>query len=100
MQHTSRKSLGNSCLVSSGCSPSRGAVSLLTEGFIPATDVLLIGYEPSVSSGCSPSRGAVSLLTEGFIAVFQNVAPLGLGGLLVFNFLLTCRPAGALHSDL
>jgi hypothetical protein len=63
MQHTSRKSFGDSCLV---------------------------------SSGSSPSRGAVSLLTEGFIAVFQNVAPLGVGGFLVFNFLLTCRPSGAL----
>jgi succinate-acetate transporter protein len=36
------------------------------------------------------------LLTEGFIAVFQNVAPLGLCGFLVFNFLLTCRPAGTM----
>jgi hypothetical protein len=32
--------------------------------------------------------------------VFPSAAPPGLGGLLVFNFLLTCRPAGALCDDL
>jgi hypothetical protein len=34
------------------------------------------------------------------MGVFQNVAPLGLGGLFQFYFLLTYRPSGALCGGL